>query len=239
MNDEAASVDRTNLARQRFAFVAALTVVTGVADAIGFIHLGAFSSVMTGNMIMFGISIGSWNLATLFVSAAAIIGYALGAAAGTRAAGPTSKRDPFFPAGVLTALIVELAVIIVFVALWQLLPKPFSTATATGLLFLVAAAMGILSSAVVRFGVPGLSSTYMTGTLTGVIGAVATRKPWTEYGHSFAILCCLVLGVCLGTVVVRNALNWAPVLLLVGLLLMTLVYRQLHRREQVEGTELQ
>lgn len=141
MDDAAAPADRTDLTSVRFAFVAALTVVTGIADAIGFIHLGAFSSVMTGNMIILGVSVGSWDLATLIVSVAAIIGYSLGAAAGTRAAGPQSDRDPAFPAGVLAAMFVELAVIVVFVTLWQLLPQPFGAATATGLLFLVAAAM--------------------------------------------------------------------------------------------------
>lgn len=72
----------------------------------------------------------------------------------------------------------------------------------------------------------------MTGTLTGVIGAVSTRKPWSEYRHAVLILSCLVLGVCLGTVVVRHALNWAPVLLLVAFLSLLLTYRQLARRER-------
>ncbi len=44
-----------DLVRRRHRLVVALTFITGCADATGFLaHGGAFSSVMTGNMVLPG-----------------------------------------------------------------------------------------------------------------------------------------------------------------------------------------
>jgi len=47
------------LRRRRHSLVVVLTFDTGCADATGFLALGgAFSSVMTGNMVLLGLSAG-------------------------------------------------------------------------------------------------------------------------------------------------------------------------------------
>jgi len=48
------------------------------------------------------------------------------------------------------------------------------------LLWLASAAMGIQSAAVVKLAVPGLSGTYLTGTLSEVVAALVTRRQDTE-----------------------------------------------------------
>lgn len=67
------------LRRRRHALVVVLTFVTGSADATGFLALGgAFSSVMTGNMVLLGLSAGTASAALAINSGSAIASYIMG-----------------------------------------------------------------------------------------------------------------------------------------------------------------
>jgi len=65
-----------------------LTFVTGCADATGFLALGgAFSSVMTGNMVLLGLSAGTADTKLATNSGLAIASYIVGVLVGARVAG--------------------------------------------------------------------------------------------------------------------------------------------------------
>lgn len=221
------------LRARRHLLVVILTFVTGCADATGFISLGgAFSSVMTGNMVLLGLSAGHADASLAITSGSAIAAYILGVLLGASVAGSADPADPIWPGRVSRALTVELVILLVFLVLWEATLHDRSQGTELGLLAVAAAALGIQSSAVQRFGVPGLSSTYLTGTLTSLIGGVAARRPRTALLPSAQILLALMTGAAVGALVVHYRPSLSPALLMGPLILVLALSARLRRSEE-------
>lgn len=212
------SAAEPTLLRRRHALVVALTFVTGCADAMGFLSLGgAFSSVMTGNMVLLGLSAGKADLSLATTSAAAIASFVVGVLIGAHVAGVAKADDPVWPSAVTKALGLEIVVFSVLLVVWELTLGSRSEDLQLGLLMLSAAALGVQSSAIQRFGVPGLSSTYLTGTLTALIGAVAARSSGAVLLPKAQILLALMTGAAVGAVVATHLPWLSPALLVVPL----------------------
>ena len=214
----AASADvMDQLRRRRHRLVLLLTFVTGCADAVGVIALGgAFSSVMTGNMVLLGLSAGATDAALAISAASAIGAYAVGVLLGAQVAGVPSPDDPVWPASVTRALVLELASLVGFLVAWEVtLDQRPSDLRQLVLLMVLAAALGVQGSAVQRFGVPGLSSTYLTGTLTNLIGGIAARRPYRSLAASAYLLVALVVGSAVGALLVLQAPRSAPFVIVV------------------------
>ncbi|MDT0261656.1 YoaK family protein [Jatrophihabitans lederbergiae] len=223
------------LLRRRHALVVVLTFLTGAADATGFLALGgAFSSVMTGNMVLLGLSVGHAEATLAVNSGAAIISYIIGVLVGAHIAGTAHPSDPVWPRQVTRALAAELLVLSAFLVLWEITAEDRSAIAARALLMLAAAALGIQGSAIQRFGVPGLSSTYLTGTLTSLISAVAARKPARTLLASTQVLLALIVGAAVGAVLVDHLPRLSPVLLLVPMVCVLVASRGL-KSEQASG----
>jgi uncharacterized membrane protein YoaK (UPF0700 family) len=159
---------------------------------------------MTGNMILFGIAAAHGDVSGLGLTATAIASFVVGAAVGARVAGTPVPGDSHWPPAITRALTVELGLFAAFaIAWWSLGSAPGENALLP-LLALNAAALGLQSSAIQRFGVSGLSTTYLTGTLTGVVIRLTTGKKLAEVKHSLYILLGLVAGALLGAVLVRH-----------------------------------
>ncbi|MFD2348572.1 YoaK family protein [Nonomuraea ferruginea] len=153
-----------------------LTIGTGAVDAASFIRLGGvFSSVMTGNLVVSGYAIGTADLAHLLTTVTAVIGYVLGVAAGTGVAGR---------GGMIAVLGAELLALVAFAVGWEVTGGRPSAVALHVLLVLTAMAMGLQSAAMRALGGRRVvSTTYLTGTLTGVIAALLTSGglaggPW-------------------------------------------------------------
>ncbi|MEH1168252.1 YoaK family protein [Micromonospora sp. CPCC 205539] len=210
--------------RRRHALVVVLTFLTGSADAIGFLSLGgAFSSVMTGNMVLLGLSAGRGEAELALTSGCAIVSFITGVLAGARLAGSAQPDDPVWPRRVTWALVLELAVFVVFLVVWEVNLPHHDDRVDLALLMLSAAALGVQSSAIQRFGVPGLSSTYLTGTLTSLIAGVAARSPWRSLRPKAHVLLALMTGAAVGALVALHLPLWAPALLIVPLVLVIAV----------------
>ncbi|WP_157748167.1 YoaK family protein [Micromonospora echinaurantiaca] len=195
-----------------------LTFLTGSADALGFLSLGgAFASVMTGNMVLLGLSAGRGEAELALTSGSAIVSFIAGVLAGARLAGAAQPDDPVWPRRVTGALVLELLVFVVFLVVWEVNLANRSEHVDLALLMLSAAALGVQSSAVQRFGVPGLSSTYLTGTLTSLIAGVAARKPWPSLRPKTHVLLALMGGAAVGALVALRLPALAPALLIVPL----------------------
>lgn len=205
------------LRRRRYRLVVVLTFVTGCADAVGVIALGgAFSSVMTGNMVLLGLSAGATDAALAISAASAIGAYAVGVLVGAHLAGVPSPDDPVWPASVTRALWLELASLVGFLVAWEMtLDQPPSEVRQLVLLMVLAAPLGVQGSAVQRFGVPGLSSTYLTGTLTSLIGGIAARRPYHSLAPSAYLLVSLLVGAAVGALLVVQA-PWSAPLVIVA-----------------------
>ncbi len=202
---------------RRDALVVALAVTTGGMDAIGFIALGGvFASVMTGNLVLAGVSIGRRNGSLAAHVGVALAGYMVGVVAGVVVAGrPDSGRDTW-PRRVTAALAVELALIAGLTVGWELVDGHPAGGTQLALLALAALAMGIQSAAV-RSLDPGLSSTYLTGTLTGLVSAVAAGEGLSGQRRNMAVIAAVIVGAAAGGALVVEAPRAAPAVALAAL----------------------
>lgn len=210
--------EREILVRRRHLMVVLLTLVTGAADALGFLALGgAFSSVMTGNMVLLGISAGTTDGQLAIHAGSALISYIMGVLLGSYVAGAAAKGDPVWPKAVSRALWIELIALAGVLVAWEVLPGQLTTVSKVGLLMIVAAGLGIQSSAVQRFGVPGLSSTYLTGTLTTLIGGLAARKPLRQLLPSAEVLAALIVGAAIAAFFIEYAPRLLPLILVLPL----------------------
>ena len=204
--------------RLRQSLVVTLAVVSGATDAIGLLALGgAFTSVMTGNMVLLGVSISQGDGGRAVSSVGAILAFIAGAALGARVAGTPTDGDRLWPRAVTRGLVVELAFMAAYAVGWWVTGGSPGTGVAFGLLMATAIALGVQSSTVQRFGVSGLSTTYMTGTLTTVVIRLVTGRGVREVWHSVEVLLGLITGAVAGTVLVLVAPMTAPVLQLVAL----------------------
>jgi uncharacterized membrane protein YoaK (UPF0700 family) len=99
------------------------------------------------------------------------------------------------------------------------------------LLLALAAALGVQSSTVQRFGVSGLSTTYLTGTLTSaVIHLVWRRTPRGSERH-WNIIGALVAGAAMAAVMRELARPALPAPQLVGMAVVLVVAVRITRRE--------
>lgn len=205
-------------AARRDALVVALAVTTGGMDAIGFIAMGGvFASVMTGNLVLLGVSIGHRNGSLAVHVGVALAGYIVGVAAGALVAGRPDPGRSTWPGRVTAALLVELALIAGLTVGWEL-----AGGTPVGhpqllLLGLASMAMGIQSSAVRSLAAPGLSSTYMTGTLTSLVSAVAAGDGWAGQRQNLSVIAAVVVGAAMAGVLVLQVPRAAPAVALAAL----------------------
>jgi uncharacterized membrane protein YoaK (UPF0700 family) len=190
-----------------------LAVNSGATDAIGFVALGgAFTSVMTGNMVLIGLSAANGDGGLALRSALAVVLYMVGCVIGSRIAGRPADGDPLWPPTVTRALYVELAAFSAYAIGWWA-----SGSHPTGnvqLLLLSANAIGLgaQSSAVLRFGVSGLSTTYMTGTLTNIMASLAAGRHPRQVLPSAEIISGLIAGAASATLLAIYVPVLAPVL---------------------------
>jgi uncharacterized membrane protein YoaK (UPF0700 family) len=189
--------------------VVVLIVASGSLDAVGFLRLGeVFTSVMTANMVLLGVSAGTHDAALAAHAGAAFGGYILGSFAGSRVAGPPRDDQPVWPARISVTLAVELALLTVFAGWWEATGGHPPGAQTYGILAVNATALGIQSAAVLRFGVPGLSTTYLTGTLTQFVASLSRGRFLAQGLASFLAV---VSGGAIGAVLAVEAPRFMPI----------------------------
>jgi uncharacterized membrane protein YoaK (UPF0700 family) len=148
------------------ALLVALTVVSGVVDAVSYIALGhVFVANMTGNVVFVGFALAGAPGLSVASSLAALAAFLLGALAGGRVAARTAAhrgRDLATAGGVSSGLV--LGAIGVVAALGQPLPSEGRYT----LIAMLALAMGMQNATARRLAVPDLTTTVVTLTLTGL-----------------------------------------------------------------------
>lgn len=202
----------------------ALGLVTGVSDATAFERLGnVFASVITGNLVVLGVSAARGDRTNLVDALCALGGYALGAlvAAPARDSEQQSaahERTPW-PRATTARLAGEAALLVAFAIGWELAPDP-GRAVRLALLVVLAAAMGTQSVAVRRLG--SISTTYLTGTLTGTLEALRARRWSAVQNRDLGILTAVVIGAAAGLEVAAHARPALPALQLIPLAIVLL-----------------
>jgi uncharacterized membrane protein YoaK (UPF0700 family) len=183
--------------RLRDGLVVVLALTTGSVDAMSYLRLGkVFSSVITGNLALLGVSAGQRNTGLAVNAGLALAGYGLGVLAGGALAGIPEKGQPTWPRRATVTLAAELLVLAGFSGGWLAAGGHPSGGPRLALLAAAAAAMGMQAVAVRRLG--PMSTTYLTSTLTGVLQALAIRRWPSDWQRSTGVLLAFVIGAVLG-----------------------------------------
>ncbi len=200
----------------RDCLVVLLTLTTGAVDAVSFLGLGrVFSSVITGNLVLLGVSAGTSSSSLAIHSGVALAGYSAGVLAAAPVAARHSRSGGTWPRSVTITLAVELGVLAGFSAGWDAAGGHPAGGLQLLLVAMLAASMGMQSVAVRRLG--QMSSTYLTSTLTAVLTALATRTKAEGLPRSLGVLIVIVAGAFAGAILVRQAPGWLPALVLIPL----------------------
>ena len=191
----------------------ALTVVTGVVDAVSILSLGrVFVANMTGNVVFVGFALAGAPGFSLAASLWALIGFLVGAlAAGPLTARIEDRRRLF---AVATALEVALLAAAFGLLAGPAGPHPHGR-VADGTAALLAVALGLQNAVVRRLAVPDLTTTVLTMTLTG-IAADLRRGGWTTAVRRLLAVIAMFAGAVVGAVLVLHTdPRWALLLALV------------------------
>lgn len=146
------------------------TWAAGCVDAIVYMAGHVFTANMTGNAVLLGISLGT-NLSKATVrSLVALITFILGVLVGAVLMGEKVHGIPW--KGVRIAAVVEMVVMAMFTAVF-FVPLPLTNeGIVQALIILSAFAMGLQSATVKRLNLPGIATTYITGTMTSLISGL-------------------------------------------------------------------
>ncbi|MGW1888868.1 YoaK family protein [Streptomyces sp. NPDC002004] len=143
----------------------ALTVVSGVIDAVSYLGLGhVFTANMTGNVVVLGFAAAGAPGFKATHSLVSLGGFLAGAFAGGcawRRFGSGSRRRWTRTVLTVEAVLVGTCALVAYAS-------PAAAGTVYALIAVTAFAMGVRNAAVRRLGVPELTTTVLTMTLTGL-----------------------------------------------------------------------
>ncbi|MFD7997947.1 YoaK family protein [Streptomyces mirabilis] len=181
-----------------------LTTVTGLVDAVSYLALGhVFVANMTGNVVFLGFALagakGLSALASVVAIAAFLAGALAGGRLGTRFAAHRGRLLTM--ATTLQVVLVAAAVVTAWVTHGRV-----STTVQYTLIVLLGLAMGLQNAVARRLGVPDLTTTVLTLTLTGLAadstpaGGTAPRP-----GRRILSVLAMFLGALAGTALLLHA----------------------------------
>ncbi|QFG25020.1 DUF1275 family protein [Actinomadura sp. WMMB 499] len=183
--------------RVRAVLLVALTFAAGAVDIVGFLGLHeVFTANMTGNIVLFGMAAGQASLPDLANCGAATLAFAAGLLLGFRTAG---RGDParVWPPGVTRALAAGLLLQAVFLAGWAYADARPEGAALLALISASSAAMGVQTAAARTLAADGITTTFVTGTLTSMMGALAIGSTGAA-GLRTAVILALAAGAAAG-----------------------------------------
>jgi uncharacterized membrane protein YoaK (UPF0700 family) len=199
----------------------ALTVTTGVVDAVSFLGLGrVFTANMTGNVVLLGFGIAGGAGLPVVSPMVSLASFLAGAACG----GAINHRlGDRFPRYLSYALVIEVGLLVLAAILAAVLDVRPNHVSGDVIIALLAFAMGVRNSAVRHTGIPDLTTTVLTMTLTAF---AADSKPAGGSGAGSARRVAAVLamfaGALVGAALEKSGLV-APLCLALALALLTWV----------------
>lgn len=162
-----------------------LACVAGAVDAISYMRLGhIFTANMTGNTVLLGLALGQAESRALLRSSMALVGFIGGASLGTWV---TSRGDDggIWAPAVIVTLALEGVLLLVLGVVWHATSDlDGNQATIAALIMLSALAMGLQSAVGRRLNIPGIATTYITGTLVSLSAGLITGRHSTPTIHT-------------------------------------------------------
>jgi uncharacterized membrane protein YoaK (UPF0700 family) len=184
-----------------------LTFITGLVDAVSYLHLGkVFTANMTGNVVLLGFGIAGGYDLPIVAPIVSLLAFVAGAALGGRLAEAIADRHRLH---VATALTGEIALVVAAALLTGLVTIKPSTVAGDVVIGLLALAMGLRNATVRRIGVPDLSTTVLTMTLTGLAADLRHLRtnPSAPSRRLLAVLAMLT-GALAGALLLKTGAEW-------------------------------
>jgi uncharacterized membrane protein YoaK (UPF0700 family) len=186
-----------------------LTVVTGLVDAFSYLLLGhVFVANMTGNVVFLGFAAAGTRgfsiPASLFALAAFVAGALLGGRIASRI--PRHRGRLLATATALQALLFVVAVVVAAFS-----GASIASADRYTLIVVMAVAMGVQNATVRKLGVPDLTTTVLTLTITGVAADRAAGEPGGPVaGRRLLSVLAIFIGALIGALLVNDVHIVAP-----------------------------
>lgn len=213
------------------AFAGLLGAVSGAVDVLVFTRLGdVFASVITGNVVVIGVAIGGGRFGLMSHAALAVCCYAVGVIVATLM---TRQHDDHPAPGATTPVLaiygIEVVLLVGLAAIWVASDGRPAGIAQFAALAAAAAAMGMQSRAFAMYRLPGVTTTYFTGTLTGLLTGLVTDSTINR-AAAVALLALLAGAAVSGALVsvVPIAAPALPLALLAAALVMIAVRRHRH-----------
>lgn len=170
-----------------------LTFTTGIVDAVSYLGLGrVFTANMTGNVVFLGFGIAGAGGLPVVAPLVSMASFVLGAGLGGTLAARVADRHLLH---VRIALAAETGLIIAATVLALIITPHPGTVWAGVLIAMLAFAMGVRNATVRRIGVPDLTTTVLTMTLTGL---AADSRPAGGQGKGTTRRVCAVVAMLAG-----------------------------------------
>lgn len=202
------------LIRRRHWLLVVLAFHAGTLDVLGFLALQAFTSVQTGNTVLFGLGVATGDGRLVFHAITSFVCFVIGCILGAKLVGAPREGDPVWPRPVTIALVAQLGFLVLFAVCWWAVDSDPGPTAKVVFVSMNAFGMGMQSAAIQRFGSSAESTTYQTGLL------VLTLSKWVSSGWSeratrgVHMVAALIVGAAVGGILLENA-AWAPPLLLI------------------------
>src|SRR4051794_17868017 len=150
-----------------------LTVVAGLVDAVSFIALDhVFVANMTGNVVFVGFALGGAAGLSAVASLSALAAFVIGAVVG----GKLIRRSGGHHARLMRAFgLVKVPLVLAATLIAIIAGDELSQTGRYAIIVPLAMAMGVQNAAVRRVNVPGLRTTLLTLTITGMAADPASR----------------------------------------------------------------
>jgi uncharacterized membrane protein YoaK (UPF0700 family) len=188
-----------------------LTLGSGGVDALCFSGLGqVLTSVMTGNLVLVGLAAGHGDGLAVLRVCIAMAGFMVAAFTATRWL-PRPARESRWPGRAAASLGVEFGLLAVGVILWITAGAHPTGLTRYLLILVYGFAMGTQSATIYSLGIPGMSTTYITGTLTWVAANLAHRSiDGATAGRRLRVVASVAVGAGCSSVLLRFVPIVAP-----------------------------
>ncbi|MFF7987460.1 YoaK family protein [Streptomyces sp. NPDC007901] len=143
-----------------------LTVVTGLVDAVSYLALGhVFVANMTGNVVFLGFALAGAQGLSALASVVSMAAFLVGALAGGRLGTRFATHRGYL---LRTSTAVQTVLVAVAVAVAAVADGRVATSDRYALIVFLGLAMGLQNAVARRLGVPDLTTTVLTLTLTGL-----------------------------------------------------------------------
>ena len=149
----------------------ALTIGAAATDALSYLGLGhVFPANMTGNTVLLGLGVATGDYAGAYRSSTALGAYVIAALCFgvLTATGSSAWR-------LRLGVAVEFCFLLSAAIWWLTLNGPPRAGAVYGLIVLAGASMGLQSSVARKLNLPGVTTTYITGTWTALANALGRR----------------------------------------------------------------